>query len=73
MEWKKGQKDTDGDRKAEGPTGVYCALTGRGNEDTERAAIENRGGGKHLLRPQAPRCLPPSPYLLELRAQGIHP
>lgn len=30
MEWKKGQKDTDGDWEAEAPTGVYCALTGRG-------------------------------------------
>lgn len=57
------------------PGGRRCVLSvnREGTEDTEGAATENRGGGKHLLRPQAPRCLPPSPYLLELRAQGIHP
>lgn len=82
MEWKR-QKDTDRDREAEAPTGVYCALTGRGMKMQRKAAIENKNRkiekqetkrwGKHQLRPQAPHCLPPSPYLLELRAQGIHP
>ena len=67
MEWKR-QKDTDGDREAEAPTGVYCALTGRGMRTQRKAAIENKNRKNRKIEKQenkrwgeAPAQTPGSP------------
>lgn len=60
-------------RRGRSPYWYVLRIDREGNENAEKSGNRKQRWGKHQLRAQAPRCLPPSPYLLELRAQGIHP
>lgn len=60
-------------RRGRSPYWCVLRIDREGKENAEKSGNRKQRWGKHQLRAQAPRCLPPSPYLLELRAQGIHP